>query len=436
MRDAVIALIIVAVTLYALRQPWVGVMAWTLVSLMSPHVEFGYSAAGWPVAMAIAGSTLVGLAITKDRQNPLAGAPAWWLLIFTLWTCITLPFSYFVDWSYPLWVRSMKIYLMLFVTLALITDRRKLDVFIWMNVIAIGYYGVKGGLFTIATGGNYRVWGPGGFIEGNNEVALAAIATVPLMRYLQLQMTRRWARHAMTAAMALSVVMALGTYSRGALVGVACMGLFFWWKSGSRLVWGVMILLIGAVAASLMPEQWWERMDTIKTYDADQSAMGRINAWWMAFNLAKDNLFGGGFMVWTASLFQRYAPNPDAVHAAHSIYFQVLGEHGFIGLACFLAIGVSTWFTARRLAAAGRSEPRHRWAAELGAMVQVSMIGYATAGAFLSLAYFDLPYNVMVAAVLALKFVRQDQQPAAAVTPPPPQAASRARPRATRSSRP
>jgi hypothetical protein len=38
-------------------------------------------------------------------------------------------------------------------------------------------------------------------------------------------------------------------------------------------------------------------------------------------------------------------------------------------------------------------------------MVQVSLVGYAVGGAFLSLAYFDLPYNMMVMVVLARKWV-------------------------------
>jgi probable O-glycosylation ligase (exosortase A-associated) len=127
----------------------------------------------------------------------------------------------------------------------------------------------------------------------------------------------------------------------------------------------------------------------------------------MAWNLAKDRLFGGGFMVSTASVFSLYAPEPDRVHAAHSIYFQVLGEHGFVGLGLFLAMGAATWMTARDLIRMGRRAPHQKWAADLGAMVQVSMIAYATAGAFLSLTYYDLPYNVMIMATVAHRLVRR-----------------------------
>jgi putative inorganic carbon (hco3(-)) transporter len=401
MRDLIILAVLVVSTLWALREPWLGVILWTLVSLMSPHVQFGYAAAAWPVATGVGICTLVGLLFTRHKQNPFVHPAVWALLAFCVWICITLPFSIYFDESLTLWERSMKIFLMLFATLMLIDDRRKLEIFIWTIVISIGYYGVKGGLFTIATGGNYRIWGPGGFIGGNNELALALVATIPLMRYLQLQVKNPWLSRAMLVGMGLCAVAAIGTYSRGALLGVAAIAGYFWLKGSNKLVWGVAFLVGGLVLLPLMPEQWWDRMSTIRTYDADDSALGRINAWWMAFNLAKDRLFGGGFMIYYAPVFYLYAPEPDRVHAAHSIYFQVLGEHGFIGLLLFLSIGAGAWMAARSMIQIGKRDPALKWAADLGAMAQLSMVGYGVTGAFLSLSYFDLPYNVMAICVLA-----------------------------------
>lgn len=417
MRDIALLLLLAIGLAWTLRQPWVGALMWTNVSLMSPHVQFGYHTAGLPVGTAVALATLVGLLLTRRKHNPLAGPPMWALLAFVLWICITLPFSIYFSESYPLWLRSMKIFLMLFVTAALIDDRRKLDAFIWVTVVSIGFYGIKGGLFTLATAGNYRVWGPGGFIEGNNEVALAVIAVIPLMRYLQTTLANKWGRRAMGVAMALSAVMALGTYSRGALLGLAAMALILWLKTPGKLRWGFVLVLGGALILAFMPEHWWERMGTIRTYEEDSSALGRINAWWNAWYLALDRPFGGGFMIYFADVFARYSPNPERVHAAHSIYFQVLGEHGFVGLALFLLIGLLTWRTGTRLIAAARGAERHRWAGDLGAMAQVSMSGFAAGGAFLSLAYFDLPYNVMLIVVLALKFVRDEPSQAIAAVP-------------------
>jgi putative inorganic carbon (hco3(-)) transporter len=413
MRDLLILAILAAGLLWALKQPWIGAMMWTCISLMSPHAEFGHATGGMPVAAAVAGCTLIGLVATKQRQNPLIGGPMWATLIFTIWICITLPFSFYFDASLALWDRSMKIYLMLFVTVALITDLHKLKIFIWVNVISIGYYGVKGGLFTIATGGNYRIWGPGGFIGGNNELALALIMVIPLMRYLQTQSENRWVRLGLMGAMALSAAAALGTYSRGAFLGIAAMGAYFWWNSQRKALWAVLILIVGVGALSMMPEHWWDRMATIKTYDEDASARGRFDAWWMAFNVAKAHFFGGGFMIYEPAVAQMYSPDPNKARAAHSIYFQVLGEHGFVGLFIWLMAGVTTWWTTIQLIRVGRKSKQHAWANELGRMAQVSMIGYAVTGAFLSLSYFDLPYNVAAIAVLALYFVRKEVAEAA-----------------------
>ena len=129
--------------------------------------------------------------------------------------------------------------------------------------------------------------------------------------------------------------------------------------------------------------------------------MGRLNAWWMAWNLARDRFLGGGFEVITPELFARYAPNPLDLHAAHSIYFQILGEHGFVGLALFLLLWFLTWRRAGLVLRAAKGNQELVWAGRLAAMIQVSLVGYFVGGAFLSLAYFDLPYDLMVLVVAA-----------------------------------
>ncbi|MFN7197829.1 MAG: putative O-glycosylation ligase, exosortase A system-associated [Hylemonella sp.] len=401
MSDLLILSVIGVATVWSLWRPWIGAVLFAWVSLMSPHVAFGWRAGEMPVATGIAACTLFGLLLTKERQNPMCGSPAWAILLFTLWICITLPFSLYFGESLPLWERSMKIFLMIFVTLILVDDKRKLHWLIWTLAFSIGFFTVKGGVFTLMTGGNYRVWGPGGFIGGNNEMALAGVMTIPLLRYIHLQMTHKWARRAMAGALGLSVITVLGSYSRGAFLALSCMALMIWWKGRHKAVVGVMIILLGVAGLAFMPEQWFERMNTIETYDKDESALGRLNAWGMAFNLALDRIVGGGFMIYHPDVYARYAEDPNRVLAAHSIYFQVLGEHGFIGLFLFLGVGLTTWATARRMVSSARGDPSRQWLADLGAMVQVSLVGYAVGGAFLSLAYFDLPYYLAVVVAVA-----------------------------------
>ena len=136
-------------------------------------------------------------------------------------------------------------------------------------------------------------------------------------------------------------------------------------------------------------------MGTIRTYEEDQSAMGRINAWWMAFNIAKENFFGGGFSIYNEYVYAMYAPDPSFIVSAHSIYFHMLGEHGFVGLFIYLCMWLSTWMSAGWLRTNGLANRETEWCFHLGSMVQVALVGFAVGGAFLSLTYFDLPYNLM-----------------------------------------
>ncbi len=406
MRDILLGAIIAGICIVALKRPWVGVLGWTWISLMNPHA-LTWVLKSMPVAAAIAGTTLLGLVFTKDRREFFVTRESAALIALMLWMCITLPFSFDFDKSFEMWKRVMKIDFMILITLVLLYSKKHITALTWVIIGSLGYYGIKGGAFTILTGGTYLVWGPTKtFIEGNNELALALIIILPLFRFLQLQMTNKWAKHAMTLAMLLCAAAAFGSHSRGALLAIAAMALSLWWYGGRKMGLLMIIIAAGVTLLLFMPEHWTTRMNTISEYKTDASAMGRINAWWMAWNLAADNFFGGGYEVYNLFTFGRYAPDPTDVHAAHSIYFQILGEHGFIGLILFILMWWLVWLSASGLRKLGKdNNPQTKWASDLGAMCQVSMTGYAVGGAFLSLAYFDLPYNILVLVVLTRRWV-------------------------------
>ena len=405
MRDFVLGPIIVGLAAYGLLHPWVGVLGWTWLSIMNPHT-LTWHMRSMPVAATMAIATLLGVLLTRDRREFFLTRETVVLMLFMLWMCITLPFSFYFNDSFPMWNRVMKIDLMVLVAMVVLHSKKHITMLAWVLVGSLGFYGVKGGLFTLATGGNYRVWGPeGSYIDGNNEVALALVMIIPVMRFLQLTTESVWTKRGLMLAMLLCAVAALGSHSRGALLAIVTMASVLWWRSDRKFVGAVVLMVSGVVFLSFMPAQWWERMATIATYSEDTSSTGRLNAWWMAWNLAKDNFFGGGFMVYTSELFSLYAPDPLDVKAAHSIYFMVLGEHGFIGLFLFLLLWIFVWSSAGKLRLQGRKLPQTEWLSHLGAMCQVSLAGYAVGGAFLSLSYYDLPYNILILVVLGRRWM-------------------------------
>jgi probable O-glycosylation ligase (exosortase A-associated) len=235
-------------------------------------------------------------------------------------------------------------------------------------------------------------------------MALALVMTIPLIRYLHLQATRKAVKMGLASAMVLTGVAAIGSQSRGGMLAMVAMGLFLWLKSRNKIVTGFYMVIAVLVMASVMPQAWYDRMNTIKAYQQDQSAQGRINAWHTAYNVAKDRITGGGFEMFRPPTFRQYAPDPWNVHDVHSIYFEMMGEQGFIGFALFMLLGLLAWIRAQQVIKRCKHDPDRKWAADLAAMIQVSLIGYATAGSFLGMSHFDLPYHLMIILLLLAKF--------------------------------
>jgi putative inorganic carbon (HCO3(-)) transporter len=425
MRDVLVTAIVLGALPFALRRPWIGVILWTWLSIMNPHrLTWGFAYDAQFAAMA-AGATMLGLFFTRDKvQLPRSGV-VYMLIAFVSWMVITTVFAMYPGDSLTQLEKVLKIQLMTLVALAVLHEKQHIQMFIWINAFSIGFFGFKGGLYTIATAGGGRVWGPGGFIGGNNEIGLAMLVVIPLLYYLYLSTTRRWIRYGLIVTMVLSAIAVLGTQSRGAFLAIIGMAGFLWWRSPRKLLPGVAIVLAGVLALAVMSDAFVARMETIKTYQEDSSAMGRLYAWATAVNVANSRPFGAGFAMYEQAVANRYGagftfgglinPKVLAARAAHSIYFQVLGEHGWIGLFLFLALWVLAWRRANRLRVSSRGNREMQWVHQLASMSQVALVGYAIGGAFLSLAYFDLPYNILVMIIVTQRWLeRQAVQPSAA----------------------
>lgn len=418
MRDFALTIFVVGLIPFAIAKPYIGALGWAWISMMNPHKMTWGFAFSLPFAMMMAIATLVGLFLTRDRCPIPWKAPTVFMLLFYLWTGVTSLNGI----GHPaaimdMWVKLTKIFLMLFVTMMLVQSRKRIELLVWVIVVSIGYFGFKGGLFTLLGGGSERVWGPpGGMVEGNNEIGLALIVVVPLMHALaQLADTSaivpfgvNWVKRILWAGMGFSCIAILGTHSRGALLGILGMVMLFALKSKHKIL-SMMIVAAGlGLALNFMPEHWWSRMGSIATHE-DGSAQQRLQAWVLHWNLALDRpVVGGGteFLTNAAALFQ-YDPTELGHRAAHSIYFQVLGEHGFVGLLLYVVIGISAWRLATRTIRCCSGVAELEWATQLLRMLQVGMFGFAVGGGFLSLVNWDVPYYLAAIIVLIDAVVRR-----------------------------
>ena len=427
MRDIALALVVFGLLPFVLKRPFWGILMMAWLGYMNPHrLCYGFMY-NMPVVQIVVIATLIGMLNSKEAKRMVWSREITVLVSFVVWMGITTTQAFYFDAAWEQYIKVIKIQILTFMTLVMLTSKDRVRMFIWVVVLSLGYYGAKGGVFTLAKGGSERVWGPvGTFIGGNNELALALVMTIPLMRYLHLQETHKLVKLGLLGGILLSVLSAVGSQSRGALLGLAVMGTMFWLKSRNKIATALLVAVAVMAVIAIMPSSWYERMNTINTYDSDASALGRINAWWTAWNVASARFTGGGFEMWSGSVFGAFAPNPSAVHDAHSIYFEVLGEHGFVGLALFLSLLALTWMKCSRVIRRAKRNPADSWARDLAAMIQVSLAGYMAAGAFLGLAYFDYLYH-LVAVVVVLDRLVGRSAPANA-SPVGPALAATARP--------
>ncbi|NMP33060.1 putative O-glycosylation ligase, exosortase A system-associated [Thalassotalea sp. M1531] len=411
LRSIVITLVIFVLLARALKKPYVGALAMVWIGYMNPHrlVPWGFIYS-LPIAFWAFLATLTGLAFAKEKiQLPESKMKAL-LLIFWFWCAVCTVFAFDTQPALREFIRFTKILIGVFLCLALLQSKNRIVLLVWVIALSIGFYGIKGGVFSIATLGSFRVWGPpDSFIEGNNELALALLMTVPLLYFLMTYVDNKWIKKALLGAILLCLISIVTSYSRGALLGLIAMSGFFWLKSKHKLPIAFAGFILVVAALPMMPDHWFERMDTIQSYEQDASAMGRINSWTLAFNLANDRITSGGFNHWGPTTFALYAPNPDKIHDAHSIYFEVLGEQGWIGLMLFLGILFGIWRLCNHTIKLADSNKAIEWCSNLSRMLQVSLVAYMSGGAFLGLAYWDLPYHLLCLAILVNQYVRKQE---------------------------
>lgn len=411
MRDIVLAIIIFGTIPFILMRPYFGLLVWSWLGYMNPNrLCYGF-AISFPWVELIAIVTLISLVISNERKKVPASTISVLLLLILIWTGITTVFAVEPAFAWAKYQEFAKILIMAFMTLVLVNTRERMHWLIWMIVVSLGFYGLKGGVFTLlGAGANHVIGPPHSFIGDNNALALALSMTLPLMRYLQLQSARKYVRIGLGVAMLLTGIAVLGTYSRGGLIALAVVALVLFVKSRQRVVVMLAIVVVSFAALQFMPPQWTARMDTLHHTDTVHSAQTRLQSWVFAANVAIHRpLVGGGFEVYRdASMWQQYGPEGAKPRAIHSIYFNVLGDQGFVGLLLFLGLLFATWRKCSKVRKRTRDDPELKWAFDLASMLQVSLVAFVTGGTFLPMAYFDLTYQLMaLPALLAIHVLQR-----------------------------
>ena len=420
-RDIVVTLAILWTIPHILKAPWIGILAWSWLAFMSPHRLCWGFAYGLPFSMIIGITVLYSFSKSDISKKMVWTSSTVLMMAFFVWMVITTIFADYPSLAWAHFDKIWKVFLMTFVTILVMQDKRHLHLLVAVIAMSVGFYGIKGGIFTIRSGGGEMVLGPrGSFMATHGEIGMGMAMTLPYLRYLQLHATNmvlipkplrrflpqqyhRLIRLGFGLSIFLTGLAILGTQSRGAMLAGAMVVAFLILKSRQKFRMIFLLVLIIPLMLTFMPQKWWDRMNTISTDESqlDASSTGRINAWTMAYNLANHQPLGGGYQCFQWGNFAKYAPNPEDLHDAHSIYFEVLAEHGWVGLTLFMALAMMTWFKASKIARRAKRHQSLWWLSDLARMSQVSLAAYAASGAFIGQSYFDLYYAVIAIVVIS-----------------------------------
>jgi probable O-glycosylation ligase (exosortase A-associated) len=409
MRDIAFTGVFSVLLLAAITRPWLGVLIWTWIDYMNPHrLCYGFVKFA-PVSLASAAVTVAAAVFVRERKSFPFTRETVLLLLLIAWMTITSWFALNQEAVWGEWDRTIKVQAMIIATLVLMRDPFRINLLVWTMALSIAFYGVKGGLFAIMTGGSSRVRGPElSFIEDNNDIAMVLVVILPLLRYLQLRSERHWVRLGLSAGICLTILAVIATYSRAGMLALAATMLFLVLKSRRRVLFTGLLLISTLGVLHFIPDAWFERMSTIDDYQQDGSAQGRLNAWGFAWNVTKDRpITGGGFRIFRPRFFPLYAPNPHDYHEAHNIFLKILAEHGAPGFTFYMLLILFAWRSATWIRRASNILPETAWMGDLAGMIQVSFVGYIVGGVFSNLLYFGLLFQLIAVVVLCKVMLRE-----------------------------
>lgn len=415
MRD-LLFLSLLPVMLYMMaKRPFIGLGMWIWTAMFFPNAWLYGAASGLRYNLIFTGVAILSYVLLRDKPKVRMGSIGLLVMLFFFWTTVSTAMTIGIpEVAWEIWIRFFKV-IALFVFVILVVDKKlHVDFFLWCVVLSIGFYGALEALKYIASGGGHMIAGFAGHVLGDrNELALAFVMTLPLCSYLlgEYGKTSKLVGFGLIGVMGLLIAAVIGTQSRGGFIALLGLGGYHFLKSKRKLPLGIFIAIVGVALSSIVSEDWVSRMDSIGEASEDASFMGRVVAWKQSFIMAAQNpFFGGGFKsletmtVW-ARLSQDFLaynffysgdalPDSTFARAAHSVYFQVLGEHGFGGLAIYLTLLLTAFRKVRQVASVGRKQGAPTWIINFAVSLQLCLFVFCVGGAALSFAYFELIFAV------------------------------------------
>lgn len=407
----------------AFMNGFIAFLLWLYTTLLSPALYLYGFMQGFRYVFLFAGLSLLLLAMgkVKEKGRFVWDSTAVLLLVFFCHAMLSAVFSLQPNPIVVFRVENLvKGYPLALVLPLFLTTRWRIHATLLTLVIGLGLHGVVDGLKVVASGGGHVVYGIGsGSLNDNNLYALAMVMLLPLYLYLIKYSANHWVRLALIGGFLLTIMTVLGSNSRGGFLALSVVGFWYWLTSRRKFASAVLVLVLAFGIVQVAPDRWFDRIATIKTATEDGSFMNRVAAWRVNLSVATAHpLLGGGFeaalngWVWDE---HKYKPSPINIDmsqytpkSAHSIYFQVVGDLGFLGLFWYLLLMFNAFWVRYRTKALVKHLPQQwQWASDLSTAAVLSLVAFLVGGAGVSLAYFEIVFFLIMLVAVVHRMLKQ-----------------------------
>lgn len=403
MRSILLLLVMIAAAPAVFFYPYVGVLLYYWLSVFSPG-SLSWTSIPWTEVISII--TLSGFVFSRERSLPPNNSLVWLLLTFYAWTTLTMYSSAYPAVGWAIWSEFGKVLLMALLAATLANTRARLNFLIWILIVSVAAHAGVAAMSTIS-GLSVVTGAPGTLLGKTNAMARYLGMTLPLMAFLSIHSARSWVRISLRVSAIVFLIALIGTGSRGGIIAFGAMGLFAVLLSQRKVKVFALGLTSLFILIAVLPEEridvFTDRMRTIEEMETDKSYQGRTRAWEYAINVSKENpVTGIGF-----GAFRGYIGDRGVWRDAHSNYFEVLAEHGYVGLAIYLLIAGGTFLQCWRTRKMAIARSDLLWERNLAVFLQLSLVFYLTGGLVISDTYLELYYILVAMSVANFEMVKR-----------------------------
>ena len=432
MRDILLFLTYRTYMVLGLSAPFVFGLGYVWTDILLPqHVAYSIMRS-FPIAM-IMGAATVAMYLIVDRRSPPRPTLGWvLLLLFAAWVTLTTTWAVAPDEAWGKWNWAVKTVLFAAFLPFLFRSRVQLEALILTFLFSLSGHLIATGLKAVVTGGGYgKKIGLIPDMLGIGEtsfLSMVSAVAIPLILFLKRHslIIPRFRHTALgyNAIAAVAVLTALGTFARTGLIALGVLACLLWIQSKRKVLVGLGLLMTGGIAALVMSQAWFDRMSTITNPNGESSAGQRLDIWKWTWSYVADHPLGGGFNAYVISSFVRHEADGTEYtvtgRAFHSLYFEILGEHGYVGFGLFALMILTMFGTMFRVRRKTRGIAELEWLHDLMKALMMATLIYLCGAAFIGVGFQPPIYYFMAIVISAGQYyVRATKRPSSRSSRPP-----------------